>query len=277
MNTFNTTGSINKTNTTSRMSAEQLVEIKGRFEQGLQEAEQPFHGWDFGYITGSKRMQSGGLPWSYGEMARRCMQNAKRMLDMGTGGGEVLSSLLPLPSYTCATEGYTPNIAVAKERLSPLGVNVYPVTDDSQLPFAEGEFDLILNRHESYDPREVWRVLSDGGVFLTQQVGWSDCREINDRLGIPMPSDYAGWELDFAADQLLKSGFHIWEQDEASPFQRFYDIGALVYYLKTIPWQVPDFTIDRFREPLWQIHLEMEQYGFWDLQQKRFIIGAVKK
>lgn len=276
MNTLNNTGAKNKTNTTPMMPTEQLVAMKERFEQGLKEAEQPFHGWDFGYITSSGRMQSGVMPWSYNEMARSCMQDTKRMLDMGTGGGELLSSLLPLPPYTCATEGYTPNIAIAKNRLSPLGVNVYPVIDDAQLPFADGEFDLILNRHESYDEREVWRVLSESGVFLTQQVGWSDCREINDRLGIPMPSDYAGWELGFAVDQLVRNGFHIWDQRESAPVQRFYDIGALVYYLKTIPWQVPDFTVEQFRDPLWDIHLEMEQHGFWEVQQKRFIICATK-
>ncbi len=91
MNTLNTTG--NK-NTTLTISAEQLAEITERFEQGLQEAEQPFHGWDFGYITGSERLQSGVLPWSYGTLARRCMKDTKRMLDMGTGGGELLSSLI---------------------------------------------------------------------------------------------------------------------------------------------------------------------------------------
>lgn len=271
MNTLNTK------NTMSKMQAGQLDGITKRFEQGLKEAEQPFHGWDFGYITDSDRLQSGVLPWSYGAMARRYMQATERMMDMGTGGGELLSSLLPLPAYTCATEGYLPNIAVAEDRLQPLGVEVYPVTDDSQLPFADEAFDLILNRHESYDPREVRRVLSQGGVFLTQQVGWSDCREINDRLGIPMPREYADWELDFAADQLLECGFHIMEKQEAAPVQRFYDIGALVYYLKTIPWQVPDFTVERYREALWQIHLEIEQHGFWEVKQKRFIMAAVKK
>ncbi|KAA2301661.1 SAM-dependent methyltransferase, partial [Clostridioides difficile] len=32
----------------------------------MQEADQPFSGWDFSYVTGSGRLQSGILPWSYG-------------------------------------------------------------------------------------------------------------------------------------------------------------------------------------------------------------------
>ena len=82
---------------TTMMPAEQLAELMERFEQGLKEAEQPFQGWDFEYITGSERMRSGMLPWSYREMAQNRMQDRKRMLDMGTGGGELLSSLHPLP------------------------------------------------------------------------------------------------------------------------------------------------------------------------------------
>ncbi|MGO4732619.1 class I SAM-dependent methyltransferase [Paenibacillus sp. 2KB_22] len=260
------------------MSVEKFKEATiERYEQGVQEAERPFSGWDFSYVTGSERLQSGMLPWSYGTIARRLLSQTERMLDMGTGGGEMLSRLLPLPPYTCATEGYLPNIPIAEERLQPLGVKVLPVTDDSQLPFEDGEFDLILNRHESYDELEVRRILSVGGLFLTQQVGWSDCREINDRLGIPMPADYAGWELNRAVFQLEQSGFRIIEQHEAAPAQRFYDIGALVYYLKTIPWQVPDFKEQHFREQLMEIRMEMEQYGFWEVQQKRFVILAVKE
>ena len=267
----------NATKRESTLQSNQLNTFRDRFEQGLKEVELPFQGWDFGYITDSGRVQSGILPWSYGTMAKKYMHDAKRMMDMGTGGGEFLSSLIPLPAYTCATEAYPPNIAIAEDRLRPLGVKVYSITDDSQLPFTDGAFDLVLNRHESYDPQEVNRVLSDGGIFLTQQVGWSDCREINEQLDIPMPTEYADWELDFAVDQLLDNGFHIKEKHEAAPVQRFYDIGTLVYYLKTIPWQVPDFTVDRYRDSLWKIHLEIEQNGFCEAKQKRFIIIAMKK
>lgn len=40
---------------------------------------------------------------------------------MGTGGGEFLAGLQPLPPHTCATEGYPPNIPIAQQRLKRLG------------------------------------------------------------------------------------------------------------------------------------------------------------
>lgn len=55
------------------------------FNDYLKEVDRPFHGWDFSYITGAGRMQSGLLPWSYGSMARNFLHGARAVLDMGTG------------------------------------------------------------------------------------------------------------------------------------------------------------------------------------------------
>ena len=64
-----------------------------------------------------------------------------------------MSSLSPLPKCTCVTEGYEPNIIIAKKRLEPLGVKVYRVDNDESLPFNDETFDLVINRHESYSVR----------------------------------------------------------------------------------------------------------------------------
>ncbi len=70
------------------------------------------------------------------------------MLDMGTGGGEFLSSLAPFPPYTCATEAYPPNVPIAKARLEPLGIEVFQISEDNFLPIPDNTLDLVINRHE---------------------------------------------------------------------------------------------------------------------------------
>ncbi len=66
------------------------------FEQLLAEAEQqPFRGWDFSYLQG--RMEDGQTSWNYAEMVRARLAGAPAVLDMGTGGGELLARLAPLP------------------------------------------------------------------------------------------------------------------------------------------------------------------------------------
>jgi len=49
-------------------------------------------------------------------MVRERLPDVTPLLDMATGGGEFLSSLVPLPPRTVATEGYPPNLEVARRR-----------------------------------------------------------------------------------------------------------------------------------------------------------------
>mgnify|MGYP001317660509 FL=1 len=221
-------------------------------------------------------MRSGLLSWSYGSLARELIADSDSMLDMGTGGGELLAKLQPFPPSIVATEGYKPNIPIAKERLEPLGVKVVPYEKDSELPLDDEQFDLILNRHESFSAQEVRRIIQKGGFFLTQQVGGLDCKEINEWFGVPLNAEYEHWSLATALRE-LEDHFTIWMGKEEFPIQRFYDVGALVYYLKAIPWQVPDFQIETYEEKLFEIHRHIKKNGYFDVKQHRFVILAKAK
>lgn len=244
------------------------------FSNLIQDANKTFKGWDFSFISGTGRMRSGLLPWSYGSIALPLVRNTNAMLDMGTGGGEFLSMLRPFPKSVFATEGYRPNIPVAKERLKPLGVTVVAIEDDTNLPFNDEQFDLILNQHESYSPKELRRIIKENGIFLTQQVGGLDCFGINEALSASTNDEYLNWNLKSAESELLKHGFRIIYSNEEFANQRFYDVGALVYYLKAIPWQVPDFSVEKFEDKLYDIHLTIQSQGFFEVKQHRFIIKA---
>ena len=145
---------------------------KELFSTLIAEAEKAaFSGWDFSYIVRTGRQTDGALPWSYGTEVLRWIKSSKSTLDMGTGGGELLSILATLPKNTCATEAYGPNVNVARRRLKPLGVKVFRIKELQPLPFKNGQFDLIINRHTYYSEKEVFRMLKHGGVFITQQIG----------------------------------------------------------------------------------------------------------
>ncbi|MCM0006657.1 MULTISPECIES: class I SAM-dependent methyltransferase [Bacillus cereus group] len=242
----------------------------------LESANTHFSGWDFSFISETGRMKSEPLSWSYGSTAFQLMQHAESMLDMGTGGGEFLSMLQPFPSTIYATEGYAPNVPIARKKLEPLGVTVVEVINDTVLPFQDGQFDFIINQHESYAASEVKRILSPNGVFLTQQVGGLDCAVLNEQFGSPLNSEFASWSLEAACSELEENEFTILDAKEEFPFQRFYDIGAIVYYLKAIPWQIPDFTVERYYEELYRIHEIILQKGYFDVTQHRFLIKAIR-
>ena len=113
-----------------------------------------------------------------------------------------------------------------------------------------------------------------GGRFITQQVGGRNNRELNDWLAAPPETDYGFWTLDFARDQLETAGFTIVDAREAFVAERCYDIGALVFYLNAVPWQVNGFSVERFRPLLRELHERISRGGFLDLTCHRFLLVA---
>ena len=251
-----------------------MLDEEELFDLLIGEASQPFTGWDFSYISRTGRVQSEPLPWNYASIIIPYIRNAHSLLDMGTGGGEFLSQLQPLPKHTIATEAYEPNVPIAKKRLEPLDVDVVQIEEDLHLPFKENEFELIINRHESYASQVVVRILKSGGYFITQQVGERNDIEINHLLENEPPPEEQEWNAASASKELQDEGFSILHQKEAFPITRFYDIGALVYFLKAIPWVVAEFTVEKYRDTLLKIHREILAKGFIEIREHRFLIIA---
>jgi SAM-dependent methyltransferase len=259
-----------------------------RFDELIAEAEsQQFAGWDFSYVK--DRMVEEPLPWYYLVEVRERLNGVSTLLDLGTGGGEVLSQLAPLPARTFATEEYAPNAPIAARRLHPLGARVVryeapmenyaapgsPRPNKPGLPFCDSAFDLVIDRHEAYLSAEVFRILRPGGKFLTQQCGGTNFLELNDLLGVRRPS-YEPWCLEAAKAQLQSAGFEQVSGREQVHTTLFRDVGAVVYYLRTVPWQVPEFTVSKHLESLREIHLQIESSGPLKIRAHHFLVEAVK-
>jgi SAM-dependent methyltransferase len=227
-----------------------------------QAGAQPTSGWDFTWL--GPRMQTDGVPWDYPETVARAVGAASSVLDMGTGGGEFLSALHRFPRRTVATEGWAPNVRVASERLTPLGVAVvhdegavdnvdqFEQPPRGRLAFRNDAFDLVTNRHEAYHPAEVLRVLQPGGRFLTQQAD-SGGADASAALGLEPPRK-ALFDRRIAVAQLEAVGFHVRDGASAIETLRFADVGAFAWYLRMIPWTVPDFSIEAHRDALDRLH-----------------------
>lgn len=249
------------------------------YEELVAEAESAaFSGWDFSWLKG--RYWEAAPPWNYRGKVKAEMKGVKTILDIGTGGGEVLSSLQPLPSITYATESWLPNIVVARRHLEPLGARVVRVESENRLPFDDSYFDLVVDRHEEFSAKEVHRVVRPGGVFITQQVGGLNTDELNQLLqkrihgtvSHPNPS----WSLSRATGELKNVGFLIAEELEATYPSYFSDVGAVVYFLKHAPWEIPDFDTGTYREALRELHQKITKEGRLEVTTSRFYVKATK-
>lgn len=218
-----------------------------------EETGQP-EGWDFSRLAG--RMTETAEPWQLDRMWRDALHLSRHALDMGTGGGEFLRRFAAaLPNDTVATEGWPPNVGVAKAALEPYGVTVVQHDPDADvhMPFLDGRFDLVLNRHEAFRADEVARVLSPGGVFITQQVGGDEMAELHAVTGHRPP--HPEITLRNCRRQLEAAGLEVLDEGESRGSYAFVDVAALVAYLQLVPWDVPDdFSVDRYPASLWRLH-----------------------
>ena len=244
-------------------------------EAWLREERQPFTGWDFSYLK--DRLAGEREPWSYMDRAGELMRCASSVVDLDTGGGERLLRLREhWPSRVVVTEDYAPNFELVRERFPPLGVEVVraTVSDTGPMPFGDGEFDLVLNRHAQFNPSEVARVLSPGGTFLTQQVHgmwlWDLLAAFDVTPPVPVnsPEKYVP-KLEAAG--LVMEAVEEWEGRMA-----FLDVGAIVYYLKAVPWDVPGFTVRTHLKYLLALQERLESGEELSFHTARFLLEARK-
>ncbi len=239
----------------------------------LYEERQPFTGWDFSYLHG--RMTEGREHWSYLDRAAELMRRSSSVIDMATGGGEKLLSLREYwPAKVIATEDYLQSFELATRRLSPLGVRVVraPVSATGPMPFGDGEFDLVLNRQAALNPSEVARVLAEGGTFLTQQVHGLWAWDLQDTFDAKpqMPDVSAAMYV----PMLEAAGLTMVNVEEWEGRLAFSDVGAIVYYLKAVPWLVPGFTVGTHVRYLYALQERLEAGEKLEFYAAKFLIEA---
>lgn len=233
------------------------------------------HGWDFSHIDG-RYTEGTDFPWDYRQVIGQYLTQDQKLLDIDTGGGEFLLSLGHPYENTAATEYYPPNVQLCKETLLPLGIDFRPADGKGELPFSDGSFDMVIDRHGDFNPAEIYRVLKTGGVFITQQVGAENDRELVEllcgNLPLPFPEQYA----DKAAEAFLHVGFSVLRKEECFRPIRFYDVGALTWFARVIPWEFPDFSVDTHRENLLHAQHILQETGCVEGRTHRFLLVAKK-
>lgn len=160
-----------------------------------------------------------------------------------------------------ATEGWPPNVDKATALLHPLGAVVVADPEDPPLSFADNAFDLVTSRHPAtVHWSETFRVLAGGGTYFAQHVGDRSNVEISEFFMGPLhPSGSRHHEVE--AMHAQAAGFEIIECRSERLRLEFYDVGAMVFFLRKVVWTVPDFSIDRNRRRLRDMQDQIRRDG----------------
>jgi len=234
------------------------------------------HGWDFSHIDG-RYTEETDLPWNYRNTILHYLKPTMKILDVDTGGGEFLLSLGHPCANVSATEAYPPNVQLCKQTLLPMGIDFRAADGGNALPFEDATFDIVLNRHGDFNEHETYRVLKPGGIFITEQVGAENDRELvalllPDATELPFPEQY----LHIASEKLKAKGFEIIEEQECFRPIQFFDVGALVWFAHIIEWEFPDFSVDKCSERLINAQKLLNTNGCIEGQIHRFFLVARK-
>ena len=239
------------------------------------EEQRPFSGWDFSYLN--NRMLEEQPDWSYSARAIELMKQSSSVIDLDTGGGERFLELREhWPQKVVVTENYEPNFKLVTERLVPLGVKVVQVhiSDFDPMPFLDGEFDLVLNRHAPFNASEVARLLSPGGTFLTQQVHGLWAHDL--LAAFDTKPQWPEATLDKYIPRLKEAGLKIIDTRDWSGRLMFTEVGAIVYFLKAVHWLVPGFSVETHLNCLLALHEQVENQKPLSFVSKKYLIEARK-
>jgi SAM-dependent methyltransferase len=246
------------------------------FESLVAEAEEvSVEGWDFSWLAG--RATEERPSWGYQRLLRERLAAATAALDIQTGGGEVLAGVGAenLPPTMVATEGWPPNVERAAARLHPLGA-VVVAADEAPLPFTASAFDLVSSRHPAtVHWSEIARVLEPGGTYFAQHVGSGTNVELSEYfLGPFQPS--GNRDHDVESDRARAAGLTVVQCHNERLGLEFFDVGAVVFFLRKVIWTVPDFTVDRYSERLRELHGHIERDGVFRSTMSRTLFEAHK-
>ncbi|MEU1006086.1 class I SAM-dependent methyltransferase [Streptomyces tibetensis] len=264
------------------------------FEDLLAEGSSvPTEGWDFSWFEG--RATEARPSWGYAVSMSERLGRARAVLDVQTGGGEVLDFALARvadtvagqadtdpaskpPLLTIATEGWPPNVAKATALLRPRGVGVVAAAEDDPLPFADGAFDLVVSRHPvrpHWD--EIARVLRPGGTYFAQHVGPRSVFELVEYFLGPQPDDVrSARHPDRERADAEAAGLDVVGLRAERLRMEFHDIGAVVHFLRKVVWMVPGFTVEAYEPQLRKLHERIQAEGPFVAHSTRHLFEARK-
>lgn len=233
-------------------------------------------GWDFSKIT--KRTKVIGEKWDYIEIVKKYVNKETVLLDIGTGGGELLLKIAQFVKKAYGIDHSRSMIKTAKKNLTKSKIsNVkFKLADAKKLPFPKEYFDVVICRHSDFYPNEVFRVLKPNGIFITQQVGEKDKENIKKIFGRgQFFGERVGTLMNRHLQELKNQGFKILRKDVYNATEYYANMEDLIFLLKNTPI-IPDFDIERDQRFLEEIERRYKTNKGIKTNSFRFLIICKK-
>jgi ubiquinone/menaquinone biosynthesis C-methylase UbiE len=193
-------------------------------------------GWDFSQINTSYDP----IPWDYTSIVRSYLRPTDKVLDIGTGGGEIFLSFASYLREGIGVDHNPTMIETAKRNQANLAYrNIeFVEMDGGSLQFEANEFDMVILRHLRVYVDEIARVLRPGGYFITQLVGKRSSKNILEAFGWTADSFGPDWwqSVGELVQPFQNGDCHIVALGEYDVKYWFKDIPSLMFWMMSVPW-----------------------------------------
>jgi len=233
-------------------------------------------GWDFSIIESRKIIK--GKKWDFLRVVKQFLNKDKILLYIGTGGGEKILQI----SYFCkkivGIDNSLEMVNKSNENLVKSGrKNIeFRVADSKKLPFNDNFFDIVTARHAPFSSKEVTRVLKKGGLFISQQVGESDKKNIKKLFGRGQSFGKKSGNLIRRYIQELKDvGFKIIRKNHYDAIEYYKDIKDITFLLEHTPI-IPKFNHHKDQKILKKLEKKYKTNKGIKTNSERFLIVPQK-
>jgi hypothetical protein len=131
--------------------------------------------------------------------------------------------------------------------------------EDEEMP-GRDSVDVVLNKGIAVSPKKVFEVLKPYGVYMVELAGSKNHAVLAEKLtGKPRPDGINSLAEAVSAHEA--SRFTPLYQKECFTKVKFFDMEALIFYLKTMVEDFPPFSVKESEEVLANLYSEILQYG----------------
>ena len=107
-------------------------------------------------------------------------------------------------------------------------------------------------------------------------MGGRNDEELSRALAPDFSSPYPLATLAVARAALAAAGLAVEQAAESFTPLRFYDVGAVVFFAKAIPWEFPGFSVQRAFGVLCALQRQLERAGSIQCTEHRYLLVAQK-
>ena len=202
----------------------------------IAQANGELDGWDFSRV----HIERAPVLWEYIDVVRTYLKPTDRVLDIGTGGGEIFFSLAPFFSEGIGVDHNPAMVETAQRNKSTRSIDNISLKrmEGNDLRFDVNEFDIVLQRHSRVYVSEIVRVLRPSGYFITQTVGKRSSLNFLDAFGWTPASFGPDWWQSVAelADQFRVHDCSTIAQAEYDVPYWFKDVESFMFWFMAVPW-----------------------------------------